>query len=58
MRRGRATAATTLPLNEAKNGGGSTVSVSKNGGEEANVIAKLIDAVMQEVAGEPRSAEA
>lgn len=58
VRRGRATAATTLPLNEAKNGGGSTVSVSKNGGEEANVIAKLIDAVMQEVAGEPRSAEA
>ena len=58
MRRGRATAATTLPLNEAKNGGaGSSVSVSKNSGEEANVIAKLIDAVMQEVAGEPRSAE-
>jgi len=58
VRRGRATAATTLPLNEAKNGGaGSSVSVSKNSGEEANVIAKLIDAVMQEVAGEPRSAE-
>lgn len=57
VRRGRATASTTLPLNE---GGDATssVSVSKNSGEEANVIAKLIDAMMQEVAGDARSADA
>jgi len=57
VRRGRATAATTLPLNEGGDSS-SSVSLSKNSGEEANVIAKLIDAVMQEVAGEARSADA
>lgn len=57
VRRGRATAATTLPLNEGGDSS-SSVSVSKNSGEEATVIAKLIDAVMQEVAGDARSADA
>jgi len=57
VRRGRATAATTLPL-ESGSDSGSSVSVGRDSGEEANVIAKLIDAVMQEaVAGEARSAD-
>jgi len=56
VRRGRATAATTLPL-ESGSDSGSSVSVGRDSGEEANVIAKLIDAVMKEVAGEARSAD-
>jgi len=52
-RRGRATAATTLPLTEDVDSG--SVSVSQNSGEEANIIAKLIESVMQEAAGEARS---
>lgn len=56
VRRGRATAATTLPL-ESGSDSGSSVSVGRDSGEEANVIAKLIDAVMQEAAGEARSAD-
>jgi len=56
VRRGRATAATTLPL-ETGSDSGSSVSVGRDSGEEANVIAKLIDAVMKEVAGEARSAD-
>ena len=49
----RATAATTLPL-ETGSDSSSSVSVSENSGEEANVIAKLIENVMQEVAGDGR----
>jgi hypothetical protein len=55
-RRGRATAATTLPL-ETGSDSSSSVSVSKNSGEEANIIAKLIENVMQEVVGDGRSVE-
>ena len=55
VRRGRATAATTLPISESSNSK-SSVAVSKNGGAETNALAQLIDAVMKEVAGEPRSA--
>ena len=59
VRRGRATAATSLPLNDENSNSKSSVSVSKNSGEDADVIAKLIDAVMQEVVAgaEPRAAE-
>ena len=53
-REGRATAATTLPL-ETGSDSSSSVSVSKNSGEEANIIAKLIENVMQEVVGDGRS---
>ena len=54
-RRGRATAATTLPIEDAS--GRSSVTVSKDADEETDVIARLIDAVMQEVTGgaTPRS---
>ena len=52
-RRGRSTAATTLPL-ETGSGSSSSVSVSENSGEEANVIAKLIENVMQEVTGDAK----
>ena len=54
-RRGRATAATTLPIEDAS--GRSSVTVSKDADEETDVIAQLIDAVMQEVTGgaKPRS---
>jgi len=56
VRRGRATASTTLPLENSDSA--SSVTVSKNSGEDANVIAKLIESVMQEVtAGEARSAD-
>lgn len=57
VRRGRATAATALALNDDSEGSKSSVSVSKNSDEDTDVIAKLIDAVMQEVVGEPRAAE-
>jgi len=56
VRRGRATAATTLPISESSNSK-SSVAVSKNGGEETNALAQLIEGIMKEVAGEPRSAE-
>jgi len=56
VRRGRATAATTLPISESSNSK-SSVAVSKNGGAETNALAQLIESVMKEVAGEPRSAE-
>lgn len=55
-RRGRATAATTLPL-ETGSDSSSSVSVSKNSGEEANLIASLIENVMQEVVGGARSVD-
>jgi len=58
VRRGRATAATTLPLNDnVGTGKSSSISVSKNAGGEADIISKLIDAVMQEVVAEGRSAD-
>jgi len=53
VRRGRATHKTALPIGERKHSG--SVSVSKNAGEEADVIASLIDAVMKEVVGQPKS---
>ena len=64
VRQGRATASSALPLqnedrSQSSSNFGTSVSVSKNGGEESNVIAKLIDAVMKEVVSgaQPRSAE-
>lgn len=53
VRRGRAAAQSALHIQDQDKT--SFVSVSKDGGDEANVIAKLIDAVMQEMS--PRSFE-
>jgi len=55
VRRGRGISKGALPVAEKKPTG--SVSVAKNAGEEANVLASLIDAVMREVVGDKKSLE-
>ena len=55
VRRGRGISKGALPVEENRPTG--SVSVAKNAGEEANVLASLIDAVMREVVGDKKSLE-